>query len=346
MRPRPTSLTASRGVLVFTLLGVVSAIAGARAERVAGQTEEPVVIHMPLAVSLAGTGELHLPPAQGPGDPTAPPASATPGASPTFPPTATDVPTPTATPAGEGRIEGRLLIDGGPAYEGLGVDLGPGLFLLRCRPGDTMADCARIDRTGVVGDEGGYAFVDPPALDPGAYYVVHWRNETQGGLFNDHTLIGAWYSERITPFAAGDERNVEPVELRNFQLTGPSKGTGYSGLPWTFTWDTRSGVEESYRWTICDCCGDAEIAERESPPWQWQSPSVGSRGSYTLNSYPPGLRIGIENKYCWYVHAQHAGNSYTWSNERWMLWFFFDALEVFGLVDGSEWGWGPGRLVR
>lgn len=319
--------------------------AAARVPAAHGQDE--YAIHMPLVLDGAlRTDLVKPPPVMRPTEteaPTEPAETAAPTATATFPPTATEPPTPTATAAGDGKITGRLLVGGEPAWEGLGIELGPGLFLQRCADGAAMETCERIDKTGVVGDEGRYTFSNPPALAPGDVYVVHWRNESLNGLFNDDAYVGAWYSKPIRGYAPGETYEVEDVEIENFLLTGPSKGTGYSGLPWEFTWDVRTGEDETYKWTICDCCGDGEIAERENMSrWRWQSPSVGRRGSYLMTSHPPGSRIGIEYKYCWFVQADLGAGGTIWSNERWLLWWFvLDALGDFGLVDSQDW---PARL--
>ena len=331
-----------RALLIVGLVATAASYAahlGPESPRVHGQDE--VFIHLPLVMRGAGRADFFKP------DPiilpTEPAGTATPSATSTFPATATQPPTPTVTPAGDGKITGRLLFAGEPAWEGLGIELGPGLFLLRCDAGAAMSTCERLDKTGVVGEEGFYAFNNPPSLGTGQVYIVHWRNETLDGLFNDDNYVGAWYSKPIPVYSAGDEIAVEDVELENFLLTGPSKGTGYGGLPWTFTWDPRTGEDETYKWSICDCCGEGEIREREDPDnWRWQSRSVGRRGAYTMNSHPPGSRIGIEFKYCWYVQADLDAGGHIWSNERWLLWWFFlDAFEDFGLVDAMDW---PARV--
>lgn len=305
----------------------------------AAHGQDKVYIHLPLVMRGAQRADLFAPaPTSDPREtapPTVPAGTPTPSATATHPPTATERPTATTTPSGDGKITGRLLIDGEPAWEGLGFELGPGLFLQRCAAGAPMSACERIDKTGVVGDEGQYSFNNPPALAPADVYIVHWRNETLNGLFNDDAYVGAWYSKPITEYSAGAVHRVEDVELSNFLLTGPSKGSGFGGLPWEFTWNVRAGEDETYKWTICDCCGEGEIAERENPTrWRWQSPSVGHSGAYLMNSHPPGSRIGIEHKYCWFVQADLEAGGTTWSNERWLLWWFIaDPFEGIGLVD-------------
>ncbi len=313
----------------------------------AAHGQDEVFIHLPLVMRRAERTDLFKPapitvPTE-PVRPTEPIETATASPTATFPATATDSPPPTLTPTGDGMITGKLLVGGEPAWEGLGFELGPGLFLQRCAADAAMSTCERIDKTGVVGDEGEYAFHNPPSLAAGDIYVVHWRNESLNGLFNDDNYVGAWYSKPIRGYSAGETNTVEDVEIKNFLLTGPSKGTGYSGLPWEFTWDVRAGEDETYKWTICDCCGEGEIAERENlSRWRWQSPSVGRRGAYLMNSHPPGSRIGIEYKYCWFVQADPGAGGTIWSNERWLLWWFFlDAFDDFGLVDTADW---PARM--
>jgi hypothetical protein len=136
-------------------------------------------------------------------------------------------------------------------------------------------------------------------------------------------------------YAAGDVVEVPTIELGDTPLTGPSKGTGFGGLPIRFTWDTRPGETGVYHWALSEpgCPADAQLYDRAD---NWRSPSVGKNGEYILQSYPPNTRIGIEYRYCWFVEIQAGDVGWGWSHERWALWFQFLAFEPFGL-DRADW---------
>lgn len=297
------------------------------------QGELEGIVFLPLVWRTVQRGDL--PPA--PVVPTVRPPTATPtlDAPPTAPPTFTPEPSTTPTPAGDGFIGGRLLLRGQPAPEGLGDGFGPGLFLLKCTEGRRA--CERVGRTAVVGEEGRYRFQNPPALADNQTYVVHWRNETFDDLFGLREWLGSWYSEAITParYTPGAEVTIEDIELEPIELTGPSNGTGYQGLPWTFTWDPREHEVGSYRWAICDCFGDG-LHHRDTDK-SFKSPSVGRTGAYQMNDYPQFIKqigIGIEHKYFWYVHVDGPRGSWGQSHDQWMLWFIpgFDALRPLGVT--------------
>lgn len=332
---------AAAGIAAATLCAVAAGWwDGSRA--VLGQgSDAEAWIYLPLVASRADLAALPTsrPPATRTappptGMPTVRPSATVPPDPPTLPPTATDEPTPTATSAAGGAITGRLLVGGEPAAEGLGEGFGPGLFLIRCGPGKSGTQCPRIARTSVAGDEGRYRFESPPALGPGEYYQVYWLNETYEDLFGIEEWLGAWFSRRIVDYAPGQEVAVEDIELANIFLTRPTHGTGFGGLPITFGWDTRQGDE--YEYVLCDCCGDG-LHLRESGRPNYHSPSLGNRGTYELSSYPPGFQIGIEHKYCWYVHVRGSGGSYGMSYETRMLWFF-----VQDAVAALRGAFGPG----
>lgn len=286
-------------------------------------------IYLPLSAARVDLASVPSPAAHVTRPPTQPPPTIRPSATvpvdpPTVPPSATPEPTTTPTPAGEGEITGRLLVDGEPAPEGLGEGIGPGLFLIKCAPGQSGTTCPRVARTSVDA-EGRYRFGNPPAPAPGEYYQVYWLNETYQDLFGIEEWLGAWFSRRIVDYQAGQVHEVEDIELKNIFLLRPTHGTGFGGLPITFGWETRTGDE--YEYVLCDCCGDG-LHLRESGRPNFHSPSVGNRDEYTLNSYPPGFQIGIESKYCWYVHVRGQGGSYGMSYEKRMLWFFLDAVDA------------------
>lgn len=308
---------------------------------VRGQTDAVGRVYLPLAFTGAALSDLPSPaarPTRTVGT-TVRPSATIPPDPPTVLPSASPPPTATATPVGDGAITGRLLVDGEPVIEGLGEGIGPGLFLIKCGPGQSGTACPRIDRTSVVGDEGRYAFVNPPALAPGEYYQVYWLNETYQDLFGIPEWLGAWFSQRIVGYADGEMRPVEDIELKNIFLLRPTHGTGFGGLPITFGWETRP--DDEYEYVLCDCCGDG-LQLRESGRPNFHSPSLGNTGEFTLSNYPPGFQIRIENKYCWYAHVRGAGGSYGMSYETRMLWFFVQ--DAFHALLGPLGAGGDGPL--
>ncbi len=325
-RTLPRSLAAA-GVAAVALLAV------AVVSRAAPNTQDQGEATVYLPVVLKDWQKSQFNQERGRTPTTAPPGTATREPSPTLLPTQTALPTFTPPPAGDGEIHGKLLVNGEPGPAGLG-DFGPGLLLKRCSSND-LKDCERIGRTGVYDEEGNYTFANPPGLTPGTYYVVEWRNETYDDIFGDPQWIGFWRSEPITGYSAGDVVAVPDFELGDTKLTGPSKGTGYGGLPVRFTWDTRPGESEQYHWAISEpaCPAESQIYDRGD---NWRSPSVGSNGAYELRSYPPNTRVGNEYRYCWFVEIQTEDNGWGWSHERWALWFFFLSFEPFGL-DPMDW---------
>lgn len=334
------------GLVVLAVLAVFGAAVGSGIFR-PGSVAPPAVhaqsqVHVYLPLVFRAVTREELPPA--PIAPTARPATLTPtqDVPPTAPPTFTAIPSVTPTPVGDGFIRGRLLVGKDPAPAGTGDGFGPGLFLLKCKEG--RKTCERVGRTAVLDDEGHYQFQNPAALAEGETYVVHWRNETYDDLFGLPEWLGSWYSEAITPqrYTPGAEITVEDFQLEPITLTGPSNGTGYQGLPWTFTWRPRTNEVGTYRWTICDCFGDGQHLRDTDK--SFKSESVGRNGAYTMNDYPAFIKrigIGIEHKYFWYVHVDGPRGSWGQSYEQWMLWFIpsFDALRPFGVT-------GFGRVAR
>ena len=123
-------------------------------------------------------------------------------------------------------------------------------------------------------------------------------------------------------------------ELANIELTGPSKGTGFGGLPIRFTWRTRPIETGDYVWALSEasCPATASLYDRSDA---WRAPSSGRRGEYQLNTYPPNTRIGVEYRYCWFVEVRTDDAGFGWSHERWALWFEFLAFRPFGVITDS-----------
>ncbi|MEO5993699.1 MAG: hypothetical protein ABIP92_09150, partial [Arthrobacter sp.] len=186
----------------------------------------------------------------------------------------------------------------------------------------------------------------------GTHYVVHWRNETYDDLFGLPEWLGAWYSEAITPqrYTPGAEITIEDIQLEPIELTGPSNGTGYTGLPWTFTWTPRTNEVGTYRWAICDCFGDG-LHLRDTDK-SYKSPSSGRKGAHTMADYPEFIKrigTGIDHKYFWYVHVEGPRGSWGQSYDQWMLWFErgFAAFRPFGVNGFSRMiKWAPSAKAQ
>lgn len=324
--------------LVLTVLAAVAVASTPVGTRHAAHAQDDAKVYLPFVWRGVARADIVAPPVVQPTrPPTVTPTSDVPA---TAPPTFTAIPSVTPTPVGDGFIGGRLLLARDPAPPSMGDGFGPGLFLLKCKEG--RKPCARVGRTAVLDDDGHYKFQNPPALAADETYVVHWRNETYDDLFSMPEWLGSWYSEAITPerYTPGAEITIEDFQLEGIKLTGPSNGTGYEGLPWTFTWDPRTNEVGTYRWAICDCFGDGQ--HNRDTDKSWKSPDVGRKGAYTMANYPPFIRqqgIGIEHKYFWYVHVDGPRGSWGQSHDQWMLWFIgnFQALGPFGVTGFGRW---------
>lgn len=291
-----------------------------------GQSE--YAIHLPLVMKGAARSDLFKPdpvtPPSATPEPTEPLETAAPTETATFPPTATENPTPTATPAGDGRIAGRLLYDREPAFEGLGIDFGPGLYLQRC----TGASCVTVDQTGVVGDEGRFAFNNPPALEPGDHYSVLWKNVELDGLFGTPDYIGRWESLPIESYAAGDVVELPDIEIDNIELLFPENDIHYT-LPVEYRWTARSSApRETYVWTLYRSCAEWD---RQAPGDYYRSANLGHRNTYTVAAPPP--RHEILELYCWYVYVEddERGTGWTFYRYKTMWLGFFELMR----------GWAP-----
>ncbi len=259
--------------------------------------------------------------------------------SPTSPPTATwtPSPTPTLTPTLEptptlvpgGAITGKLLISGTPAPLGLGLPIGPALYLLKCFAGE----CETVARTGAEDAEGTYVFREPAPLAEGEYYQVFWYNESSDVTTGSEMWLGTWYGPRITEVQGGEEIQGGDFELADLKLRSPTHGTGFQGLPIVFAWHAREVEVGTYRWGICECC--QTLAQRLDA---WLTQSLGMETEYEMISHPPNTATD-GTKYCWFIRIQTA-DGYGESYHIRMLWFIpeLDRLSRFGLVDPADWG--------
>ena len=321
----PLNILLISGALVMTALLAFGA-AAPETPSVLGQSE--YFIHMPLSFRGAERTDLFKPPPISLPSATPVPTERlvtdTPTVTATFPPTATENPTPTSTPAGDGMIAGRLLVDKEPAWEGLGIDFGPGLFLQVCE----ASECTVVDKTGVVGDNGRYEFHNPPVLLPGQAYTVLWKNVELDGLFGTPDYIGRWESQPIETYAAGEVVDVPDIELSNIELIFPENDIHYT-LPVEYKWKVRSAApRENYVWALYRNCLEWD---RQAEGDFYRSRRLGHRNTHNVNSPPPGYRI--LDKYCWYVYVEDDERGTGWSFFRYKtMWLGF-----FELMDG----WRP-----
>lgn len=330
MRPSLGSL-----VLVSFLLGIVGSAGWPTSEVVAQPGSER--LYLPSLWSQVSREEFPpVPTTTGvPPRPTLSPgdtATQPPTPAPTEPPTAvpTSTPEPTATPVLGGSIYGRLKIDGQPVFPGTGDGMGPALYLQRCRAGGSV--CENIARTGAWEPQGGYRFRGLAPLQAGEFYrVVWWNEDLPPETIGDYTAVGRWFGPRITQFSGQEDVPGGDFELKDVVLTGPSKGTGYQGFPWEFTWGGRRFPNESFRWAVCDCC--LSLSQRDKT--LFMSPPLGARYSYVVESLPPGLEWNVH--YCWYVRVDSAVQySYGESFYAWMLWFI-PLLFDLGVTEPADW---------
>lgn len=299
-------------------------------------------LFMPLVFRSVALAELPTPPPGMTLTPTLPPTvteppTATPTPTDTPTPTVTNTPPPTPTFVAGGSIGGRLLVDDQPAQIGLGLGIGPAIYLRRC----TVADeCENVDRTAVEDEAGRYVFREPAPLAPGTYYQVVWYNEINPPvMLGDDIWLGSWYGPRITELKGGEEVQGGDLEVADLKLTTPTHGTGFSGLPILFKWQARPKEVGSYRWGICECCQN--LAQRTDA---WLTASLGARTEYEMSFYPPNTRVGNEYRYCWFVRIQ-TQEGYGESFHIRMLWFFlmdfWRPLSQLGLIDLADWVGGP-----
>jgi hypothetical protein len=299
-------------------------------------------IFMPLGLKGVRMDELPVAPTLRPATATrtltaTPEDTATPTVTPTDLPTRTDVPSRTPTlQARSATIKGVLKVGTVPADLGLGDGFGPGLLIQRCVDEET---CEDIARTGVEDEQGRFSFQVPVPIPAGRSYRFLWRNENaaSGSPFTGADLwLGAYYGAPIRDLAADQVLDLGTIDIAPITLTGPSNGTGYSGLPWRFTWTPRANETGTYRWFFSDT--QCKILEDRDP--FFRSEPLGSKADgYLMSSYPPGTEIGIEHKYRWYVAADFPDGSRAESYYVWMLWFFFH--HAFGPL-GQD---GPGMLL-
>lgn len=275
-----------------------------------------------LPLGLKGVGMDELPVA-----PSLRPATATRTLTPTPTVTLTDLPTrtevPSTTPtlaARKATLKGTLMVGAAPADLGLGDGFGPGLLVQRCADEER---CEDIARTGVEDESGHFSFEVPAPIPPDRYYRFLWRNENaaSGSPFTGADLwLGAYYGAPIRELQADQVLDLGSIDIAPIKLTGPSNGTGYSGLPWRFTWDPRANEKGSYRWFFSDTqCKTLE----ERDPFFRSEPMGSKADGYLMSSYPPGTKIGIEYKYRWYVVSEFPDGARAESYYVWMLWFFF-----------------------
>jgi len=221
---------------------------------------------------------------------------------PTAPPT--EVPTPTEE-VHTGRIHGAYTLNGKPLPPGYGADGLPQIELQRC----LGSDCEKVART--VSQEGGtFEFVDPPALDPGAYYQVWWVNYP--GLAYD-AFVYRWWSRKVVEFGNGEDVDLGTMEIGDLKLKAICHDCAQT-LPITFKWDARPHAGDVYRWSLFKNCGDYE--DRRNA---YQTQPLGHAQEYTVNVPPPGFHL--DEKYCWFIHIEDGQNGTGSSYYHWRVLF-------------------------
>ncbi len=308
-----------------------------------GQQADPAEfgIFLPLSIRGVSLDALPVPTAvAAPTDTPTEPSEPTDEPTPTEPPP-TFTPVPSVTPTAEmggAVVTGHLTTDGEPSLEGLGDGIGPGLVMREC-----FADgrCEIIART-AIDAEGAFSFRVPVPEPPGGFYQVQWLNEIPdaGSPFAGADLwMGAYYSPELRALDVGDEVDLGRIEIADMPLISPTNGTGFSGLPWLFTWGLREAEMGDYRWAFCEVPCQT-IAERERDTF-FKSRSLGRTPEYLMEQHPPGSRIGQDYKYRWYIWVDYPNGGHGESYYARMLWFFFlQGFADFGLVDPADWpGW-------
>lgn len=252
---------------------------------------DPTATPSPTATESAPTAPATVAPSATPTASTIPPTDV-----PTDPPT--DVPTPTPkTPAATGRIRGRLTDKGKPMAEGFGEPGFPQIELERKGSSGLWVKVANA----VTDAAGAFAFVNPPALEPGEAYRVRWNNPIEDGA---DLWLHRWWSRDIVSFGDGKDVDAGVFELENFKLTAPCHDCLQTGAI-SFEWQGRDHASEIYRWSVFDGCGDVENRAKA-----WRTPSLGRATRY-VTSPPPGFNH--DARYCWYVFIEDGRNGTGWT---------------------------------
>ena len=322
MRPQPQSkhLAIASTIALLALLSLVFA----------DRTQEPVQAQVPwpldkliyLPMGMQGVGVEALPTAR-----KAPTFTPTPEATPTSAPTLTPEPTQTPTPeSGFATISGRLTVDGAPAPLGLGDGFGPGLMVRDCLPAEeegSAPDCELFARTGVATEDGSFSFNVSVPRAAGRYMEVVWLNNAPGsGTAWEGTdkWLGAYYSGPLPALEADDSHDLGRIEVADIILTAPSNGSGIGGLPMPFQWKVRKSEVGTYRWAFARA--PLRLVEEREEKTFFHTQSLGTDTEWIMRTLPPGVQIGSEHRYFWYIVVDFPNGGRGESYYTRMHWFF------------------------
>jgi hypothetical protein len=274
----------------------------------AAQQQGEATLYLPMTLRNADGSQTYKPPAKSPTP--APTATPTREASPTVMPTFTPEPTPTPTQLAEtGTIHGRYVVEDEPLLPGFGAPGFPQIEL-RLLEG-TELEGIKVANA-IVGEDGRFEFVNPPALGGNQSYQVWWLNDSLLGV---ETWVARWFSRKIIDFGDGEDVDLGTMEIGDVRL-GPSPGNDiHYSLPTTYEWHPRdSRPDEIYKWALYESC-----LEDDRRTGAYFTPSLGHVDTYILGGPPRGFRIN--EKYCWYVWIDDAEFGTGWSFYRWKtLW--------------------------
>ena len=157
-----------------------------------------------------------------------------------------------------GGIHGSVTLNGSPAS-------GVSLSLLVYDPVSSWT----VRQTMTTEGNGGYNFVNLPALTAGQKYLVQYQNSDQlsGRLW-------MWETQSLTEYAVGQDVQLPTFDITDFVLSLPDPGAALT-FPITFTWNTRQ-PGESYELNVY---GD------NYRPW-WYSSATQDANSFVLTGLP------------------------------------------------------------
>ena len=295
---------------VLAVSSLLVAAAGAPALRAAPAAQQGEgVAYLPFMFRNADGSQTYKPPAKSP-TPT-PTATATPPATPTTMATFTPEPTPTPTQLAEtGTIHGRYVVEGEPLLPGFGA---PGFPQIELRLLEGSEPEGIKVANAIVGEDGRWEFVNPPALGANQIYQVWWLNDSLTGT---KVWVARWFSRKIAAFGDGTDVDLGTMEIGDVEL-GPSPGNDvHYSLPTTYEWHPRdSRPEEVYKWALYRSCD-----EEDRRTGAYFTPSLGHVDRYILGS-PPRGNWQVGEKYCWYVWIEDGDFGTGWSFYRWKtLW--------------------------
>lgn len=217
-------------------------------------------------------------------------------------PTPTDVPATATTTPPASRITGRVTVKGVPVALGLGAEgAGPKIELRRRQQGRWQKVVGAT-----IGDDGRFAFENPPPLAANEAYQVWW--DVDPNLYLAEWLT-RWMSRSITTFGPGDAVDIGTLEVADTVELVTPENHSWTTLPATFSWRGRGLAGEHYRWTLARRCGNnSNDIDRDNVI---RSEPFDRKTSYRLEGVPPGYQY--DAKYCWYMTIDGADGGMGWS---------------------------------